>query len=192
LDGIIGAVDSPFKVLVLDQHSTKIISAACTMTDITSSGISRTCFDIVVMFTHQNSLKSPIFRTHNGCIYRSETWRVILFATVCMCEFALPFRAHAVCILGTVVEALEKGRQPLPRMDAIYFITPTEKSINLMLKVCLPQLVSLRRRSLLTWSVCVKDFENPNASLYKAAHLFFTDSTYHRCAFLLNVTSFPS
>jgi hypothetical protein len=50
LDGIIGAVESPFKVLVLDQQSTKIISAACTMTEITSAGISCTFMQVLLSF----------------------------------------------------------------------------------------------------------------------------------------------
>lgn len=52
------------------------------------------------------------------------------------------------------MEDLNKRREPLTNMEAIYLITPTEKSIELL----------------------VKDFENPLNHQYKAAHIFFTEA----------------
>jgi len=50
----------------------------------------------------------------------------------------------------TVVEQLEKQRQPVPDFDAIYFLSPTNSSINML----------------------VRDF--PAKPLYKRAHVFFS------------------
>jgi hypothetical protein len=53
-----------------------------------------------------------------------------------------------------VVEKIDIQREPVPSMDAIYFITPTQTSMDLLLK----------------------DFEDADEPQYGHAHLFFTSS----------------
>ena len=53
------------------------------------------------------------------------------------------------------METLEKVRQPMANMEAIYLISPTEESVNTL----------------------INDFKSSTSSLFKAAHVYFTAGT---------------
>merc|ERR1712109_146488 len=54
----------------------------------------------------------------------------------------------------TIVETIEKRREPLPTMECIYLITPNEKSIKELMN----------------------DFQSQNRTQYRAAHVYFTEA----------------
>jgi syntaxin-binding protein 1 len=100
-----------------------------------------------------NDVIRDTVKNHNKQPGKIE-WRVLVVDSLSMKMVSACTKMHELSAEGiTIVETIEKRREPMPAMEAIYLIGSSDASVKCLLQ----------------------DFSSQNRTTYKFAHVYFTE-----------------
>merc|ERR1712045_819506 len=102
-----------------------------------------------------NDVIRATIKAHNKGGPGKIEWRVLVVDSLSMKTVSACTKMHELSAEGiTIVETIEKRREPMPAMEAIYLIGSSDASVRCLLQ----------------------DFSSQNRTTYKFAHVYFTEA----------------